>query len=238
MNYFKHKNNHKIVVALDNNGTGEIIHSCLEANEYWRKGCIITNYKPFSCSNPTNLNNIKQYLIPLTSVRDWLRTFPSPYKELALKRYDPEFVKERGYDWMEADSLLVAIHRFCNWEKTPEGGDFWHRVYCAIQTNDKLPEIPGANNKQLNNMNKVVINRPETPVKPPFPLAVGNLYRNNENDKVYILVQNENGEYQLYSLNTGTCYTSLEKKIEDVFAGQIHYFEHVTDPVTITPWNK
>jgi len=73
-------------------------------------------------------------------IREYLQELPAPYNTLALSVVDEDF---KDYE-AEVRSLDEAFCRMCNWQKTPQGHDFWYKVYawCINPKNKKLPPIP------------------------------------------------------------------------------------------------
>ena len=72
-------------------------------------------------------------------IEAWFETdLPERYKELALSRI------AEGKEPLHVESLAQAIDHGFHWAGTPEGHDFWHKLYIWSKkgVNAKLPELP------------------------------------------------------------------------------------------------
>jgi hypothetical protein len=71
--------------------------------------------------------------------KEWLAQLPAPYDQLALNVVDEEWLAYKE----QTDDLSDAVDHMCNWEKTPQGWDFWNEVQGWAEDNTKpLPPIP------------------------------------------------------------------------------------------------
>ena len=69
-----------------------------------------------------------------TTVRGWLETLPSGYRERALGQYNG--------DHIDAGSLAMAVMLFTGWGGTKEREDFWDAVYNWACECGSLPPLP------------------------------------------------------------------------------------------------
>jgi hypothetical protein len=69
-----------------------------------------------------------------TTVRGWLETLPSGYRERALGQS-----KSRN---IECENLFTALREFCDWGKTKEGRLFWNELDEWACGRGDLPPLP------------------------------------------------------------------------------------------------
>ena len=69
-----------------------------------------------------------------TTVRGWLETLPSGYRERALGQYSG--------DHIDAGNLAMAVMLFTGWGGTKEREDFWDAVYNWACECGSLPPLP------------------------------------------------------------------------------------------------
>lgn len=71
-------------------------------------------------------------------ISEWLQELPDGYRELALANYDEKYSSTQV-----VKDLKTAIDKFCEWDKTPQGCEFWINVseYLYGESNS-LPPLP------------------------------------------------------------------------------------------------
>ena len=74
----------------------------------------------------------------LEECKKYLNQLPDGYRERALSQINEECVNDTSV----TDTVLTAIFKFCNWEDTEEGEDFWGNVYDHYEYGNPLPLLP------------------------------------------------------------------------------------------------
>lgn len=59
---------------------------------------------------------------------------PAAHRSLIQQRFDPSYLPDTP--------VIPPLWNLCDWERTPEGGDFWEALNAHLEGEARLPELP------------------------------------------------------------------------------------------------
>jgi hypothetical protein len=71
----------------------------------------------------------------MKTIREWLKTLPEPYRELALLNLDDVPLRV-GCANEQSVNLACAIYDSFWWVASPQGNDFWADIHTRAQNGD------------------------------------------------------------------------------------------------------
>jgi hypothetical protein len=83
------------------------------------------------------------------TILEWLNTLPSPIKERAVRNYDPNC--SRNHD---RNNVTEALEWAFWWDKSPEGNDYWYKVFNGYYTEAEALLQDRAEGKETDHLTK------------------------------------------------------------------------------------
>lgn len=71
----------------------------------------------------------------MKTVREWLNELPDGYRERALANYDDAYPAPQP-------NIYEGLGMAFDWKSSPEGEEFWEKVYNHYQKGSPLPPLP------------------------------------------------------------------------------------------------
>ena len=68
-------------------------------------------------------------------ILEWYEELPEPIRSQAIANYDPKFCNS-----LRVESQSVAIARGFNWDKSPQGFDYWNNIDSKALRGDYDPQ--------------------------------------------------------------------------------------------------